>query len=61
MTMLILLPLKEARKSNTAANLARLQNEGKTLTPQELKELSTRVKALEEMAKMEDQLRALES
>ena len=39
---------------NTAANLARLQNEGKILTPQELKELSTRIKALEDMAKMED-------
>ena len=39
---------------NTATNLARLQNEGKILTPQELKELSTRIKALEDMAKMED-------
>ena len=46
---------------NTAADLARLRNEGKTLTPQELKELSARVKALEEMAKVEDWLRALES
>ena len=46
---------------NTAADLARLQNEGKILTPQELKELSTRIKALEDMAKMEDQLKALEN
>ena len=46
---------------NTAANLARLQNEGKILTPQELKELSTRIKALEDMAKMEDWLKALEN
>src|SRR5438045_9185124 len=36
---------------NTAADLARLWNEGKILTPQELKELSARIKALEEMAK----------
>jgi len=49
------------REINTAADLARLRNEGKTLTPQELKELSARIKALEEMAKMEDRLRALES
>jgi len=46
---------------NTAADLARLRNEGKILTPQELKELSARIKALEEMAKMEDRLKALES
>ena len=39
---------------NTAADLARLRNEGKTLTPQELKELSARIKALEEIAKIED-------
>src|SRR5204862_4508432 len=45
---------------NTAADLARLQNEDKILTPQELKELSTRIKALEDMAKMEDQLKALD-
>ena len=49
------------REVNTAADLARLRNEGKTLTPQELKELSARIKALEEMAKMEDRLKALES
>jgi len=46
---------------NTAADLARLWNKGKTLTPQELKELSARIKALEEMAKIEDRLKALES
>src|SRR5436190_5395303 len=49
------------REINTAADLARLQNEGKILTPQELKELSARIKALEEMAKMEDRLRTLKS
>ena len=46
---------------NTAADLARLRNNGKLLTPQELKELNARVKALEEMARIEDRLRALES
>ena len=45
----------------TATDLAKLRDNGKTLTPQELKELNTRIKALEEMAYMEDQLRALES
>src|SRR5439155_14622572 len=45
----------------TAADLAKLRDNGKTLTPQELKELNTRIKALEEMACMEDRLRALES
>ena len=49
------------REVNTAADLARLRNEGKTLTPQELKELSARIKALKEIAKMEDRLKALES
>ena len=35
---------------NTAADLARLQDEGRTLNTWELKELTTRIKALEEMA-----------
>ena len=46
---------------NTAADLARLRDEGRTLTTQELKELTTRIKALEDMAKLEDRLRALEN
>jgi hypothetical protein len=46
---------------NTAADLARLRNEGRSLSSQELKELSTRIKALEEMARLEDRLRALEN
>jgi hypothetical protein len=46
---------------NTAADLARLRNEGRPLSSQELKELSTKVKALEEMARLEDRLRALEN
>ena len=48
-------------KVNTAADLARLQNEGRPLSSQELKELNTRVKALEEMARLEDRLKALEN
>jgi len=50
-----------SREVNTAADLARLRNDGKPLTSQELKELNTRIKAFEEMARMEDRLRALES
>ena len=46
---------------NTAANLAKLHDEGRTLSSQELKELNTRVKALEEMARLEDRLRTLEN
>ena len=46
---------------NTAADLARLRDEGRTLTTQELKELTTRIKALEDIAKLEDRLRALEN
>ena len=39
---------------NTAADLARLRDKGRLLSSQELKELNTRVKALEEIAKLED-------
>jgi len=46
---------------NTAANLARLRNEEQPLSSQELKELNTKVKALEEMARLEDCLKALEN
>ena len=46
---------------NTAADLARLRDEGRLLSSQELKELNTRVKALEEIAKLEDRLKALEN
>ena len=46
---------------NTAADLAKLRNDGKLLTSQELKELNTRIKTFEEIARMEDRLRALES
>jgi hypothetical protein len=50
-----------SRKVNTAADLAKLRNAGKPLSSQELKELNARIKAFEEMARMEDRLRALES
>jgi hypothetical protein len=40
----------------TAADLARLRDEGRLLSSQELKDLNTRVKALEEMACLEDRL-----
>ena len=45
---------------NTSADLARLRSEGRLLSSQELKELNTRVKTLEEMARLEDRLRAVE-
>ena len=35
---------------NSAADLAKLQKEGQVLSLQELKELNTRIKSLEEMA-----------
>ena len=50
-----------SQEINTAADLARLRNDGQALTLQELKELNTWIKAFEEMAWMEDRLRALES
>ena len=50
-----------SREVNTAADLAKLRNDGKPLTSQELKELNTRIKAFEEMAQMEDRLRTLEN
>ena len=46
---------------NSAADLARLRNDGRYLNTQEIKEINTRLKALEEMAKMEDRFRALEN
>jgi hypothetical protein len=50
-----------SREVNTAADLAKLQNDGKLLTSQELKELNARIKTFEEMARLEDRLRALEN
>src|SRR6202035_5227819 len=50
-----------SREVNTAADLDKLRNAGKPLSSQELKELNARIKAFEEMARMEDRLRALES
>ena len=46
---------------NTAADLARLRGEGRTLNTWERKELTTRIKALEEIAQLEDRLRNLEN
>ena len=50
-----------AYRVNTAADLTKLRTEGKPLTTQELKELNARVKAFEEMARIEDRLRLLEN
>ena len=50
-----------SREVNTAADLARLCNAGKPLSSQELKEFNARIKAFEEIARLEDRLRALES
>jgi hypothetical protein len=49
------------RGITTAVELEQLQNKGKTFTIQELKELNTRVKALEEIVYIEDRLRLLEN
>ena len=44
-----------------AADLAKLRADSQTLNSQELEELSTRIQALEEMAKLEDRLKVLEN
>ena len=46
---------------NTAADLARLRDEGRTLSSQKLKELTVKIKALEDMARLEDRFKALEN
>ena len=50
-----------SQEINTAADLAKLRNAGKPLSSQEIKELNARIKAFEEIARMEDRLRALEN
>ena len=45
----------------TAADLAKLRADGQILNSQELEELGTRIQALEQMAKLEDRLKALEN
>jgi Zinc knuckle len=45
----------------TSQDIARLRSTGRSMKPQELKELLTKVKALEEMARLEDRLRVLEN
>jgi hypothetical protein len=54
-------PLNTSTEINTAADLARLRDERRTLNTQELKELNARLKALEEMARIEDRFRLLEN
>ena len=54
-------PLNASTEINTAADIARLREEGRTLNTQELKELNTRLKALEEIAQIEDRFRLLEN
>ena len=46
---------------NIAADLAKLRNEKRCLSPQELKELNTKVKTLEEIARLEDRIKAFEN
>jgi hypothetical protein len=49
------------RGITTAVELEQLRNKGKTFTLQELKEINTRVKALEKIVYTEDCLRLLEN
>ena len=44
-----------------AADLAKLRADSQILNSQELEELSTRIQALEEIAKLEDRLKVLEN
>ena len=53
--------INSSLKIRTADDLRRLIDKGKTLTTQELKELNIRIKAFEEMARMEDRLKLLEN
>ena len=46
---------------NTAADLARLRDEGRILSSQKLKELTVKIKALEDIARLEDRFKALEN
>ena len=54
-------PSSSTMEVTTAADLAKLRAEGKPLTSQELKDLNARIKAFEEMVRMEDRLRLLEN
>ena len=54
-------PASSTMEVTTAADLARLRAEGRTLTSQELKDLNACIKAFEEMARIEDRLRLLEN
>ncbi|KAK9241604.1 hypothetical protein V1506DRAFT_525284 [Lipomyces tetrasporus] len=48
------------REFNSSADLSQLRKEGGSLTIQELRDLRARVKASEELAELEDRMRALE-
>jgi hypothetical protein len=50
-----------ARGLPTSRDLAQLRSEGKTMSSQELRELSAQIKTFEEMARLEDRLKALEN
>ena len=45
----------------TSQDLAQLCSAGKTISPQELKELTAQIKTFEEIARLEDRLKALEN
>ena len=47
---------RESREINIAADIARIRQEGTILSTKELKELSVKVKALEDIKKLEDRL-----
>jgi hypothetical protein len=49
------------REIHTVADIDRLQAEGTTLTASELKELNAKVKAMEELSRLRERLRALEN
>jgi hypothetical protein len=53
--------LGTGREVNTVADIDRLQAEGTTLTASELKELNAKVKAMEELSRLRERLRALEN
>ena len=50
-----------ARDLPTSQDLAHLRSTGKTISPRELKELTTRIKAFKEIVRLEDRLKALEN
>ena len=51
---------KRTSEINSAANMAQLRKKGRILNSQELKKLNAKVKALKEIAKIEDYFKTLE-